>query len=416
MALEILDENLYDFEINDLKDMWNSEELDTNVADMSREPEWTIPLDNNSIILHDRMMTDAVQAPNVQGDHCYSLSVDESLSESSLGFQTDHKMDEFGKDMVLECFPGIHMTPATEETEFSGTAIVKEEPLSSPPSPSSYAPFYISSDKTSSKSKPLQQDLLEYPLTVFTTRFENSSEGVKCQRIGKTGTDKNQNFIESYLPLTPLSNNSSDSDGSLSPLHSLSNPSSPLSLVVTKSQGFSSQTNSGHSSPFVVMQSSFKESISSQLISKQPKGGTETLVLTEEEKRTLLSEGYTIPQHLPLTKAEEKSLKKIRRKIKNKISAQESRRKKKEYVDNLEKSVENLTHENDDYKKRLESLKISNKSLLSQLQKLQSLLRSDIFRNYTAVATQTFLVGQPLNNSTVESSLDSLENNTVKTR
>ncbi|XP_076311481.1 cyclic AMP-responsive element-binding protein 3-like protein 2 isoform X2 [Tachypleus tridentatus] len=368
MALEILDENLYDFEINDLKDMWNSEELDTNVADMSREPEWTIPLDNNSIILHDRMMTDAVQAPNVQGDHCYSLSVDESLSESSLGFQTDHKMDEFGKDMVLECFPGIHMTPATEETEFSGTAIVKEEPLSSPPSPSSYAPFYISSDKTSSKSKPLQQDLLEYPLTVFTTRFENSSEGVKCQRIGKTGTDKNQNFIESYLPLTPLSNNSSDSDGSLSPLHSLSNPSSPLSLVVTKSQGFSSQTNSGHSSPFVVMQSSFKESISSQLISKQP------------------------------------------------ISAQESRRKKKEYVDNLEKSVENLTHENDDYKKRLESLKISNKSLLSQLQKLQSLLRSDIFRNYTAVATQTFLVGQPLNNSTVESSLDSLENNTVKTR
>ena len=51
----------------------------------------------------------------------------------------------------------------------------------------------------------------------------------------------------------------------------------------------------------------------------EQKGSTGTLQLTEEEKRTLLAEGYLVPSRLPLTKAEEKSLKKIRRKIKNKV-------------------------------------------------------------------------------------------------
>ncbi|XP_034140355.1 cyclic AMP response element-binding protein A isoform X2 [Drosophila guanche] len=117
-----------------------------------------------------------------------------------------------------------------------------------------------------------------------------------------------------------------------------------------------------------------RQPIHTPLISSQPKGSTGTLLLTEEEKRTLLAEGYPIPQKLPLTKAEEKSLKKIRRKIKNKISAQESRRKKKEYMDQLERRVEILVTENHDYKKRLESLEETNAHLLSQLHKLQALV------------------------------------------
>lgn len=68
----------------------------------------------------------------------------------------------------------------------------------------------------------------------------------------------------------------------------------------------------------------------------------QVVVLTDEERRTLIAEGYPIPQRFPLSKAEERSLKKIRRKIKNKISAQESRRKKKEYMEELEKKVSSM--------------------------------------------------------------------------
>lgn len=39
------------------------------------------------------------------------------------------------------------------------------------------------------------------------------------------------------------------------------------------------------------------------------------LHLTEEEKRTLVSEGYSVPDKLPLTKGEEKALKKVGRRF-----------------------------------------------------------------------------------------------------
>lgn len=98
------------------------------------------------------------------------------------------------------------------------------------------------------------------------------------------------------------------------------------------------------------------------------------MVLTDEEKRTLTAEGYPIPTKMPLTKQEEKYLKKVRRKIKNKISAQESRRKKKEYMDGLERRVTLLTNENSSYKHRLMTLEDLNNDLVKELKRLQSMI------------------------------------------
>ncbi|XP_031564512.1 cyclic AMP-responsive element-binding protein 3-like protein 4 [Actinia tenebrosa] len=100
------------------------------------------------------------------------------------------------------------------------------------------------------------------------------------------------------------------------------------------------------------------------------------LVLSGEEKRLLEIEGVTLPTDVALTKAEERVLKKVRRKIKNKQSAQESRKKKKDYVDGLEKRVHICTQQNRSLQQKVDTLENQNKSLLEQLKQLQAIVAS----------------------------------------
>ncbi|KAK3733261.1 hypothetical protein QZH41_011105 [Actinostola sp. cb2023] len=100
------------------------------------------------------------------------------------------------------------------------------------------------------------------------------------------------------------------------------------------------------------------------------------LVLSTEEKRLLAEEGAAIPTDVALTKAEERTLKKVRRKIKNKQSAQESRRKKKDYMDGLEKRVQVCTEQNRSLQKKVDQLENNNNSLLTQLKQLQAIVSS----------------------------------------
>nr|XP_046243699.1 cAMP responsive element binding protein 3-like 3 like [Scatophagus argus] len=117
------------------------------------------------------------------------------------------------------------------------------------------------------------------------------------------------------------------------------------------------------------------------------------IVLTEEEKRLLSKEGATIPTHMPLTKAEERTLKRIRRKIRNKQSAQESRKKKKVYVDGLENRVAICTAHNLELQKKVQMLQKQNISLIEQLRKLQAMVKMSTMKaSTTSTCVMVFLL------------------------
>ncbi|XP_057689275.1 cyclic AMP-responsive element-binding protein 3-like protein 4 [Corythoichthys intestinalis] len=113
-------------------------------------------------------------------------------------------------------------------------------------------------------------------------------------------------------------------------------------------------------------------------LAQHVEGGGEALELTEEEEKLLIQEGVSLSDHLPLTKAEERVLKKVRRKIRNKRSAQDSRQRRKEYIDRLEDRAAACSVQNKDLRKKVEQLEKRNMSLLTQLRHLQSLVKHTV--------------------------------------
>lgn len=131
-----------------------------------------------------------------------------------------------------------------------------------------------------------------------------------------------------------------------------------------------SRSNSdGDSLPFTLKDISAEVSCVTSDSGKFPE-----LRLTDEEKELLAREGVALPTNMPLTKEEERVLKAVRRKIRNKISAKESRKRKQGYMDGLERRVKMCTQENQQLHKKVENLEKQNLTLVAQLKKLQTLV------------------------------------------
>lgn len=106
--------------------------------------------------------------------------------------------------------------------------------------------------------------------------------------------------------------------------------------------------------------------------------------LSDEEKTLLTAEGVVLPVGRAITKAEERELKQLRRKIKNKLSAQDSRRRRKEHMSTLEV-------ENQDLRSQIQQLKNENKSLSSHLGAIQDSVGRRIPRGSRCVVMMMLL-------------------------
>lgn len=121
------------------------------------------------------------------------------------------------------------------------------------------------------------------------------------------------------------------------------------------------------------------------------------LELNEEEQKMAAKENMKFPTHYPLTREEERNLKKIRRKIRNKLSAQDSRKRKREYMDNMEDRVKVCTDENQELKDKIKALESQNKTLAAQLRRLhQIVVNGGLRQGQTSTALMVLLLSTAL--------------------
>lgn len=366
MALRSHDGTLADFSDGSFDDIWQYDLSPPTVMshgsvsptdDMSgsdsMDPAW-LDLLFDDPILNDRMISDALEPHVVQSEHSYSIGGSTCKMETVIikeePMDKDYEIDVLGTDSPAASHDEKCQMSFGYQQETDSKTEWKCESMDDQSYGTTASTYYTPRPSPTSG----RQTLLKQPVGLLQPVARQQHEPVRLHNV-----DIHLELVKSEcsgqgqygLPPTPPSSSTSDSEGGQSPQRSA--PSSP------------SSRQSARSSP---------RSSSSQSVFISPINSAGMLVLTEEEKRTLIAEGYPIPSKLPLSKADERNLKKVRRKIKNKISAQESRRKKKEYMECLEKRMEGYSRENEGLRKKVDYLESTNRSLMSQLQKLQNLV------------------------------------------
>lgn len=346
------------------------------------------------LVKNDVVLSEGLGDSIPKQEHSYSCSIasdGDSVPSSPLSL-------DMQDDMESECFPCIPMKKASQDPVFSKSSdpslYIKNEPLSPQPlrqlgnnnqTALSCFPTPASIHHNVVKSEPEQ---------IIQVKQESVSlSGVVSKSNGQPHHQQQQSLLKSS-PLTTrilcpkLSLKLESAAGgaftttintTTSPLNNTINTTNTNNNNNINNSSSSSSSGSSNSLNSVLVSRqrilpAVRQTITSPLISTQLKGSSGVIYLTEEEKRTLISEGYPIPTKLPLSKAEERSLKKIRRKIKNKISAQESRRKKKEYMDSLERKYDLMQSEANQWRSKVETLQAKNIALVKQIADLQDRL------------------------------------------
>ncbi|KAK2832560.1 hypothetical protein Q7C36_016022 [Tachysurus vachellii] len=311
--------------------------------------------------------------PHIQAEHSYSLCGD-SRPQSPLSHLTTEKTSSEPRESDSEDWP-MEQEVVEEVEEEEERLNLKMEPLLCD------SPALLPTVTLTLTMEPATAASLSHTTQLNTQMKEDESFSPQI-KLEPHEVDQFLNLSPKELealqmPPTPPSSHGSDSEGSQSPVHPCA-PASPTqnpAVLKVAQRTSSSLPNSLSNSPLLTAPHKLQ--------------GSGPLMLTEEERRTLIAEGYPVPTKLPLSKSDEKALKKIRRKIKNKISAQESRRKKKEYVDALEKKVETCSNENSELRRKVENLESTNKSLLQQLHSLQAMVTGKVPRSCKMASTQT---------------------------
>jgi len=128
---------------------------------------------------------------------------------------------------------------------------------------------------------------------------------------------------------------------------------------------------------------------------EKPVMAIEKLKITEEELQLLKQESADISEFynaVELTSSQEKKLKKVRRKIRNKKSAHESRKRRKEFMDNLQENYQELTEENKRLQAKMKVLENENSALRTQVAKLKAFIQAASAKTAQATTCVMLLV------------------------
>ncbi|CAL1282284.1 unnamed protein product, partial [Larinioides sclopetarius] len=111
--MEVLEQ--VNYSDSDLRDIWDTESFSSvhsipydetilkHLAEdmnLDTEADWAQILDNQPIVLNDRMMTDAVQSPHIQSEHSYSLTLNDEMPQSPFGHNI--KLEDYSKEFSYQ--------------------------------------------------------------------------------------------------------------------------------------------------------------------------------------------------------------------------------------------------------------------------------------------------------------------------